>query len=168
MVMLIFTLAGCEDKMEVFGIKIGNPLQSLRDEKIVKKEDLIPSKKHFLMVDLIRAPKNEIGDSAKYSVSSLDGEIISAYAVIDDHSEVYFNSLVGYAKNKLGEPIATNDGIKNADMTRLVPYGCVNDKTCPTAKYAIFRKGKINAMVSSGDGKSSIYFDSDKIKETMN
>lgn len=160
-------LTGCDGKTEAFGITIGGKLQEVRDKQIVKKEELVPSSGHFLVVDLTKAPKNEAGQQARYSVTSFNGEIIGVTADLDDDPGDYYNSFVSYAKQKLGEPIATNQSIMDKSAVNSIPYGCVVQHTCPTANYTIFRKGNVSAMVSSGDKTTKIMFDSDKIKDAL-
>jgi len=167
-IIFIFLLTGCGENIEVFGVEIGGSLETIRDQNLIKKEDLIPSSHHFLMVDLEKAPKNEMGDMAHYSASVLDGKIIGVAASVDDENNQYFNSMVSYAEKVLGEPVASNSGIKNPKDAKDSPYGCVNSNSCPYPRYVIFRKGDINAMASTGSGKSVLQFDSDKIKDAMN
>lgn len=166
-IILVFLLVGCGEKTEVFGIEIGGPLQTIRDKNLIAKEDIIPSKHHFVMIDLKKAPENEMGDIAQYSASALNGKIIGATASIDDEKEQYFKSMVSYAEKLLGNPIATNEGIKNPTAAKFTPYGCINNNSCPNSKYVVFRKGDINAIVSTGSGKSVLQFDSDKIKDAL-
>ncbi len=166
--LFISLLVGCDKKTEIFGVELGGQLQVIRDKNLVAKEDVIPSSHHYLMLNLSKAPKNEMGDTAKYSVSALDGVIIGISAAIDDTGGDYFPSMVSYAQRLLGEPLATDDGIKNHELAGITPYQCITNNSCPGVKYAIFRSGDINAMVSYGRGKSTLQFDSDKIKDAIN
>lgn len=166
--LFILLLAGCDKKTEIFGVELGGPLQVIRDKNLVAKEDIIPSSHHYLMLELSEAPKNEMDDTAKYSVSALDEIIIGISAEIDDTGGDYFPSMVSYAQRLLGEPLATEKGIKDHELAALTPYQCIANNSCPRGKYAIFRNGDINAMVSYGGGKSTLQFDSDKIKDAIN
>lgn len=164
---VIITLTGCNDNAEVFGIKIGGDVQSLRDKNIVEHEEAIPSKGVFLIIDLKKPPKSDVGDKAKYSASSLNGTIIGASAKIIDPSGDYYESMLSYAKSKLGDPIANDGEVKNQQQINFSPYGCIQANSCPTQKFTAFRKGSINALVTSGDGKTTIDFDSDLVKDAL-
>lgn len=164
---LALLLSGCRDDVKVFGIEIGGEVDGLRDAGLIKSQDLVPSKQHFLIINLYKAPNNEMGDSATYSVNSLDGKIIGVSSNIRDEDGAYYLSMVSYAKSKLGNPIASNEKIVDESAVRATPYGCIVEHNCPPGKYTIFRKNNVSAVVSSGDGKSVITFDNDELKKAQ-
>ena len=160
-------LAGCDSGNKIFGIAIGGSEQELRKKIEIKQEDLIPSKVHFLEMTLVSAPENELGSDATYVVSSIDGKVVGVRAKRNDENEIYYSSMVAYAKNKLGDPIASEQGILNNEAVKSLPLGCAKNSSCPTPKYTAFRKGALNALVSSGGGETDIMFYDDDMQNAF-
>lgn len=164
---LVTMLAGCNDGIDAFGIKLDSNSDQLKRDGLVKSENLIPSKQHFLEIQLNKAPEPALGDAAVYSVNAVNGKVIGARGSLDDAQSAFYKGAVEYAKSKLGDPIATEKGITDASEIDKIPYGCVKQGSCPTPKYAVFRKSDVSAMVSSGDGATTLMFDTDEIKEAL-
>lgn len=160
-------LAGCDGGNKIFGIEIGGSEQDFRKISEIKKEDLIPSKVHFLELTLASAPENELGSDTTYVVSSVDGKIVGVRAERNDENENYYSSMIAYAKNKLGDPIASEKGITNKAALEELPFGCAKNNSCPTSKYTAFRKGTLNALVSSGRGVSDVIFYDDDVQSAF-
>lgn len=160
-------LTGCNDAVDAFGIKLGSKSEQLKKDDLVKRVNLIPSKQHFLELQLTKAPDPALGDAADYTVNSANGKVIGVRGSIDDSQSSLYKGAVEYAKSKLGDPIATNEGISDSSAVNKIPYGCVKQSSCPTQKYSVFRKNNVSAMVSSGDGTTTLMFDTDEIKEAL-
>lgn len=160
-------LTGCNDDSSVFGLKIGGSEKQLREQATVIKEDLIPSKVRYLELVVKSVPESDLGDDAKYTVSAIDGRIIGVRASRQDAEDKYYSSMIAYAKNKMGDPIATEEGITNKDAVASIPIGCAKNSSCPNPKYAAFRKGTLNALVSGGAGSTDIIFYDDEIKKAF-
>lgn len=164
---MCFFLAGCDSDNKIFGVEIGGSEKELRKSIEIKKEDLIPSKVHFLELTLAVAPENELGSDATYVVSSIDGKIVGVRAGRDDESDSYYASMVAYAKNKLGDPIASEQGVTNEEAVKNLPFGCAKNSSCPTPKYTAFRRGTLNALVSGGARVSDIMFYDDDMQSAF-
>lgn len=164
---IVTMLTGCNDGVDAFGIKLDSKSDHLKKDGLVKRENLIPSKQHFLEIQLGKVPEPAMGDAAEYSANSVNGKIIGVRGSIDDSQSSFYKGAVEYAKSKLGDPIATEAGVSNSSKVDKIPYGCVKQGSCPTPKYSVFRKNDVNAMVSSGGGTTTLMFDTDEIKEAL-
>ncbi|MBK0001440.1 hypothetical protein [Erwinia sp. S38] len=160
-------LAGCNDENKVFGVEIGGSEKQLRNKVTIESEDLIPSKVHFLELALKAAPENDVGDEATYVASSVDGVIVGVRAKRDDEKGIYYSGMLAYAKNKLGNPIASDQGIINEEKVNEIPIGCAKNGSCPTPQYTAYRKGSLNALVSSGNGQTDIMFYDDDLQKAF-
>lgn len=164
---IVTMLAGCNDAVDAFGIKLDSKSDQLKKDGLVKRENLIPSKQHFLEIQLDKVPEPALGDAADYTVNSVNGKVIGVRGSIGDSQGAFYKGAVEYAKSKLGDPIATDEGVSESSEVEKIPYGCVKQSSCPTQKYSVFRKNDVSAMVSSGDGTTSLMFDTDEIKEAL-
>lgn len=160
-------LAGCNNENKVFGVEIGGSEQQLRNKVIIESEDLIPSKVHFLELTLKAAPENEVGDEATYVASSIDGVIVGVRAKRNDKKGIYYSGMLAYASKKLGNPIASDKGVFNEKEFKEISFGCAKNGSCPTAQYTAYRKGSLNALVSSGNGETDIMFYDDSIQSAF-
>lgn len=166
-VIMLATLAGCNDGVDAFGIKLESKSEQLKKDGLVKNENLIPSKYHFLEIQLNKVPDPALGDAAEYSANSVNGKVIGVRGSLDDAQSAFYKGAIEYAKSKLGDPIATEAGTSDASKVDKIPYGCVKQGSCPTPKYSVFRKNEVSAMVSSGDGTTTLMFDTDEIKDAL-
>ncbi|SFN89973.1 hypothetical protein [Xenorhabdus japonica] len=160
-------LAGCDRSIKVFGITLGGDFEKIKEQGLVKKVDLISSKKHFILADLKKVPSPEAGDSANYFVQVIDGKIVGVVATVKDDSSSYYKNLSSYAHSKLGEPVATENNITDSDAVKKIPYGCVEKRSCLGTKYSVYRKDNVNSIISTGNGETRIQFDTDDLKSAL-
>ncbi|MFZ1872191.1 MAG: hypothetical protein WAU54_05295, partial [Chania sp.] len=76
-------------------------------------------------------------------------------------------NILSYAQGVMGEEIASNKEVKDNSAIKSTIYGCAESKKCADYEYGIFRKGKLNAMVSRNENYVNITFDEDEIKDAL-
>ncbi|WP_174868173.1 hypothetical protein [Pectobacterium polaris] len=161
---LVMVLSGCDNNKDFFGFKLGQSVDSVITEKMIKKKEVISSKKDLVFIDLNSVPSPYKTDG-RYFIQAVDGKIVSVNATFFDESS--FSEMVTQAERLLGKPIASNYGVIDDKAVGDSIFGCVKKKDCPSDEYFVYRKDNVNALIGKTITGVSVNYTIDEIKKSF-
>ncbi|MEQ9944106.1 hypothetical protein ABRP58_18900 [Pectobacterium aroidearum] len=161
---LVIVLSGCDNNEDFFGFELGQSVDSVITEKMIKKKEVISSKKDLVFIDLNSVPK-PYKTNGRYFIQVVDGKIVSVNATFFDENS--FSEMVTKTERLLGKPIASNSGVIDDNAVGSSIFGCVKKKNCPSDEYFVYRKDNLNALIGKTITGISVNYTIDEIKESF-